>query len=145
MPVDEAALRRVEDRLALRELVDRYACIADDRDYALVDQVFSEDGVLVGPGFELAGRDAIRAGMQGIEQYEATLHCVHNQLVEIDGDDATGETWCVASHLFSAEGQRQKLDWGIRYRDAYRRTAAGWRITRRELRLVWEQEAPLRS
>ena len=47
----------IADRLALRELVDRYALIPDDRNYALIDRVFSEDAVLVGPGFELTGRE----------------------------------------------------------------------------------------
>lgn len=135
----------IADRLALRALVDRYARIPDDRDYALVDEVFAADASLVGPGFTLEGREAIRAGMQAIEQYDATLHCMHNQLVEIDGDRAEGETWCVASHVHAAGGRPVKLDWGIRYRDEYRREAEGWRIVRRQLRVVWEQELPLKG
>ena len=135
----------VADRLALRELVERYARIPDDRDYALVDEIFSEDATLAGPGFELAGREAIRAAMQQIEQYSATLHCVHNHLVEIDADAATGEVWCVANHLHEVDGVPSKLDWGIRYRDAYAREAGSWRIARRELELVWQQDGPLRA
>ena len=133
----------VRDRLALRELVDRYALIPDDRDYALVDRIFSEDAVLVGRGFELRGREQIRKGMRKIERYSATLHCVHNQLVEIDGDEARGTTYCVANHLHEVDGRPFKLDWGIRYRDRYRRGPDGWRIERRELELIWAQELPL--
>lgn len=131
------------DRIALRELVERYARIPDDRDYALVAEIFSADATLAGPGFELQGHDAIRGAMQSIEQYRATLHCVHNHLVEIDGDEARGETWCVANHLHEVNGRPHKLDWGIRYQDRYRRQAEGWRITQRRLRVVWEQDAPL--
>jgi len=137
--------REIADRIALRELVERYARIPDDRNYALVDEVFSSDASLTGPGFALQGHDAIRAAMQAIEQYSATLHCVHNQLVEIDGDTARGETWCVANHLHEVEGRPHKLDWGIRYQDRYRREPDGWRIRQRELRLIWEQHAPLSS
>lgn len=137
-------IQELADRVALRELVERYARIPDDRDYATVDRVFAEDATLLGPGFELRGRDAIRAGMQAIERYSATLHCVHNHLVEIAGDEAEGETWCVANHLHEVDGRPHKLDWGIRYRDRYRRGAEGWRIVWRELRVVWEQEGPLR-
>jgi uncharacterized protein (TIGR02246 family) len=133
----------IADRIALRELVERYARIPDDRDYALVDQVFAPDATLVGPGFELSGRDAIRAAMRAIERYSATLHCVHNHLVEIRGDDAEGEAYCVANHLHEVEGRPYKLDWGIRYQDRYHREPEGWRILRRELRIVWEQNAPL--
>lgn len=136
--------REVADRLELRDLVVRYARIPDDRNYALVDEVFAPDAVLEGPGFKLEGVEQIRQGMQAIETYSATLHSVHNHLVDLAGDEASGETYCVANHLLRKDGRPTKLDWGIRYQDRYRRGAAGWRITRRELRLVWEQELPLR-
>ncbi len=134
---------QLADRLALRELVDRYAQIPDDRDYGLVDDIFTEDATLVGPGFELSGRELIRQGMQAIEQYSATLHSMHGQVVEIHGDEASGDTWCIANHIHEKDGQPHKLDWGIRYKDRYRRDAAGWRIAHRELVLVWSQELPL--
>jgi hypothetical protein len=135
--------REIADRITLRELVERYARIPDDRDYALVDVLFTADATLAGPGFSLQGHEAIRAAMRAIEQYSATLHCVHNQLLEIDADEARGEVWCVANHIHDVEGRPCKLDWGIRYQDRYRREADGWRIAHRELRVVWEQEAPL--
>ncbi len=138
-------LQEIGDRLALRELVDRYASIPDDRDYALVDVTFTEDAVLHAPEFRLEGRDAIREAMRGIERYEATLHCMHHHRVEIDGEDATGEVYCIANHIERTPEGVFKLDWGIRYRDRYRRTASGWRIANRELRRVWEQRAPLSS
>lgn len=133
----------VADRLALRDLVERYARIPDDRDYALVHDVFCADAVLRGPGFELTGQDQIRSGMQSIERYSATHHAVHNQLVNLHGDRAEGDVWCVANHLHERDGLPHKLDWGIRYADRYRRDPAGWRIARRELRIVWSQELPL--
>ena len=137
------SMSELEDRQLLRELVDRYARIPDDRDYALVDVVFTEDATLVGPGFELSGRELIREGMQSIERYSATLHSMHGHLVEVNGDEATGDTWCVANHIHEKDGRPHKLDWGIRYKDRYRRDAAGWRIAHRELVLIWTQELPL--
>jgi hypothetical protein len=83
--------------------------------------------------------------MRGIEQFPVTLHSVHNQFVAIDGDEATGETYCVANHVLEKDGRPCKLDWGIRYQDRFRREPEGWRIARRELRVVWEQELPLKG
>ena len=136
--------REVADRLELRELVCRYAQIPDDRDYGLVDRVFTADATLSGPGFAIEGLEGIREAMQRIEIYSATLHSVHNHRVELAGDEASGETYCVANHLLERDGRPFKLDWGIRYRDRYRRGPEGWRIARRELSVVWEQELPLR-
>jgi hypothetical protein len=133
------------DRMQLRDLVNRYPSIPDDRNYALVEEIFTQDAQLIGPGFSLSGREQIRAGMQAIEQYSATLHCVHNQRVDLDGDRAAGEVYCVANHLHEVEGVPYKLDWGVRYGDRYRREAGVWRIARRELNVVWEQDLPLQQ
>jgi len=99
--------------------------------------------VLVGPRFELVGRDAIVRGLQSVERYRATLHSVTNQLFEIQGDEASGETYCLANHLFERDGERRKLDWGIRYQDHCRRSGGVWRFARRELIVEWEQDLPL--
>lgn len=135
----------IADRLALRELADRYARIVDDRDYALVDRVFTADAELVGPDFRLEGTDAIRQALRGIERYTATQHCMGQQSLELDGDEARGEVYCVAYHVLEAPEGDLRIDWGIRYRDAYRREPAGWRIARRELQIVWRQRQALRA
>ncbi len=135
--------REIADRLALRQLADRYARIPDDRAYALVDQVFTGDAIVIGPGFRLEGLAQIRTGMRTIERYRATQHCMYQQTVEIRGDEAEGEVYCVAHHLFETDGQAQKLDWGIRYQDRYRREASGWRVARRELHIVWKEQRAL--
>jgi uncharacterized protein (TIGR02246 family) len=135
----------VEDRLALRELADRYARAVDRRDWELAARLFTRDCVLVGPGYELAGRDAILAGLRQIDRFSATQHSVHNQLFEIAGDSASGETYCTAHHLFEREGSRRKLSWGIRYQDRCQREEGQWRYQRRELLLDWTQDLPLES
>jgi len=133
----------LEDRQALRDLAYRYARAVDRRDWALAGELFTRDCVLVGPGYELVGRDGILAGLRRIDQFRATQHSVHNQLVEISGDAATGETYCTAHHLYERDGVRRKLSWGIRYQDRCVRDAGSWRYARRELLLDWTQDLPL--
>jgi uncharacterized protein (TIGR02246 family) len=138
-------LRDLTDRQALRDLAARYARIPDDRDYDLVDEVFTSDAQVIGPDFHLEGREQIRAGMRSIERYEATQHTMHQQTVELHGDEGEGEVYCVAYHLLEVDGRAHKLDWGIRYRDRYRREPEGWRLARRELQIVWRQQLPLEA
>jgi hypothetical protein len=130
------------DHHRIRELAYRYARCVDRREYALVGEIFVPEGELVGPGFRVQGLDALEKAVRGIERYEATLHCVHNQSFEIRGDEAEGETYCVANHLYEKQGIAYKLDWGIRYQDRCRREGSGWRFLRRELIVVWEQDLP---
>jgi ketosteroid isomerase-like protein len=133
----------LEDRSALRELAYRYARAVDRRDWELAGRLFTRECVLVGPGYELVGRDAILAGLRQIDRFSATQHSVHNQLVEIAGDRATGETYCTAHHLYDRDGVRRKLSWGIRYQDRCLREQTDWRYERRELLLDWAQDLPL--
>jgi 3-phenylpropionate/cinnamic acid dioxygenase small subunit len=140
------------DQLALRELAYRYARAADRRDYETFRTVFTEDGRVAGfsgvPGesellYEMVGHDAICDGMRGLERYDTTFHFVGNQLVEVDGDTASGETYCVAHHLYDHAGVRMNYTMFIRYQDRYRRTGAGWRIRERLLALDFGRHAPI--
>jgi uncharacterized protein (TIGR02246 family) len=133
----------LEDRLALQELSARYARAVDRRDYAAFAALFAADGVLCGPGYAMKAHGEIEKGIRLIEQYESTQHCVHQQLVEVRGDGATGETYCVARHVYTRDGVRRKLDMGVRYQDEYRREHGAWRFVRRELVLDWTQDLPL--
>jgi hypothetical protein len=133
----------IEDRLALQELSNRYARAVDRRDYAAFVALFAANGVLCGPGYAMTAHAEIERGIRLIEQYEATQHCVHNQLVDVRGDAASGETYCVARHIYERDGVKRKLDMGVRYQDEYRRDRGGWRFTRRELVLDWTQDLPL--
>jgi ketosteroid isomerase-like protein len=122
----------------------RYARAVDRRDWTLAATLFTEDAVLKGARFELIGVQQILRGLATVERYRTTFHAVHNQTLELAGDEAAGETYCVANHLLERDGRSFKLDWGIRYQDHYRRGEGGvWRIARRELIVDWEQELPL--
>jgi uncharacterized protein (TIGR02246 family) len=136
-------LASLEDRLALQDLSARYARAVDRRDYAAFVELFTADGVLCGPGYAMKAQVEIERGIRLIEQYEATQHCVHQQLVDVRGDAASGETYCVARHVYTKDGSKRKLDMGVRYRDEYRREAGAWRFARRELVLDWTQDLPL--
>ena len=137
------ATREPDDRVALRALVDRYAQIVDHRDYAAAGELWAADAELVGRDFHVVGRDRIVRGLRTIERFSATFHAVHGQVVELAGARATGETTCTAQHFFERDEQPRRLDWGIRYGDAYVRESGVWRFARRELRIVWEHEVAM--
>jgi ketosteroid isomerase-like protein len=132
------------DRLAIREVALRYARAVDRRDWALAGTLFTDDAVLESARFRLEGLEQILRGLRTVERYRATFHAVHDQTLELARDEASGETYCTANHLYERDGQTRKLDWGIRYQDRYRRGADGvWRIAQRELIVDWEQDLPL--
>lgn len=130
---------------AIRALACRYAQAVDRRDWAQLATLFTEDAAVEGPGFTLPGRDAILAGMRPLDQYRATQHHVHNQLVTVNGDVASAETYCIANHVYTRAGVDRKLDWGIRYQDSLVLRNGQWLFTRRSLLIDWTQDLPLQA
>ena len=116
--------------------------------------MFTPDGALrifergiEAPVRERLGREAIATAFAGLSRYDVTLHVVANHLVEIDGDTATGETYCLAHHVRTiGEAEQAHLSdylMAIRYLDVYSRTDEGWRIVQRHLQLEFTEERPV--
>ncbi len=82
-------------------------------------------------------------GLRGLEQYEKTLHLVANQLIEIDGDLAKGETYCTAHHIYRREGAAMNHTMAIRYQDRFIRRDDRWWFEERRLAIDWERHAAL--
>ncbi len=143
MAANETPDRR-EDEARLRETAGRYARMMDRMSFDDLPTVFAADGVLSGPGYEMTGHDQLRAGLQSLDQFSATLHGVLNTYFEVDGDAAKGEVYCVANHVHEIDGIPFKLDMGIRYEDDYVRQGDIWVIARRFFNMVWETDTPMR-
>jgi hypothetical protein len=143
------------DRLAIRDLVEGYAFRVDSDDPGSASELFSPDGELrifergrTEPVRERTGREAIAAAMAGLDRYDTTLHVVGNHRVEIDGDAAEGETYCLAHHIHDiegADGDTAPHDYvmHIRYLDRFARTDEGWRIARRHLQVEFTEDRPI--
>jgi len=139
------------DRLALRGLVDAYARFVDRRDTAAVAGLFSPDGRLVshfggegsGPLVH-TGRAGIGAALVGgLARYLATTHVVGGQVLVLDGDRASGETTCLAHHVYLRGDERRMLVLAVRYHDEYVRLGGMWCFAERQLHLDWRDDRPL--
>jgi len=145
-------LHDMADRLAIRRLVDTYAQAVDRRDTDGVAALFSPEGRLVshfgpsalGSPIIRTGRDQIAAALvEGLARYRATTHVVGGQVLEIDGDRASGETTCLAHHVYERQGQQRLLVLAVRYRDELERGGGAWYFAERQLRLDWRDDRPL--
>lgn len=130
------------------DLALKYARAADRRDYALFEQIFTPDIAITGDRdgkefLRMQGREQVVKGMSGLERYEVTQHTVANQLVEWEGDEASGETYCVAHHIYEADGEKRIFTMGIRYQDRFAREQGRWFFRSRHLAVDWERHAPL--
>ncbi len=128
-------------RVALRDLACRYAAAIDQCDMDRLGEVFTEDAELSLPYLQQqhSGRAKIVEVISQVGTFfDRTFHAVHNQLLDVQGNVASGETYCIALHFSARDGGRQRYDMCIRYQDQMRCEQGVWRFLRRELQLDWE-------
>jgi ketosteroid isomerase-like protein len=141
------------NRLAIRELVDAYAHCADRRDADGQKSLFTDDTHFVvymdGQGSEptqtLEGREALTPVFDDLNRYQATMHFNGQSTIALDGDRATGESYCIAHHVFTDGGQRRLMVAWLRYDDAFVKIEGTWLFAERKLYVDWTETRPLNS
>jgi SnoaL-like domain len=139
------------DRLALRELFDAYAHCADTRDaqgqMALftTDACFSVfmDGASSEPTSELEGRETLAPVFDDLNRYEQTMHFNGQSTIVLDGNDATGDSYTIAHHVYTEEGTRLMMVAWLRYLDRFTKIDQTWYIAERQIILEWSETRPL--
>jgi hypothetical protein len=142
LSADEAA-----DRLAIRELVDAYAFCADTRDADGQKALFTDDTRFVvymgGEGSDatddLRGRESLTPVFDNLNTYEVTMHFNGQSSVALAGDQATGETYCLAHHIYAADRERKLMIAALRYRDTFVKAEGTWRFAERRLYVRWTE------
>jgi ketosteroid isomerase-like protein len=140
------------DRLAIRALVDAYAHCADRRDADGQKSLFTEDTHFVvymdGQGSEptqvLDGREALTPVFDDLNRYQATMHFNGQSTIALDGGGATGESYCIAHHLFTEDGERKLMVAWLRYGDTFVRVDGDWLFAERNLYVDWTETRPSR-
>lgn len=137
---------KAQDRLAIRELVDAYAHFADRRDVSAQVALFTPDTHFVvyysesaasEPDLELHRSDDLAPIFEDLARYRATTHFNGQSTVHIDGESATGETYCLAHHV-SVDGDSQTLFVAsIRYYDTFEKVEGTWLFAERKLHVDW--------
>ena len=133
------------NRLAIRELVDAYAHCADRRDAKGQMALFTADTVFevfmdsrsAEPTQTLRGRDALAPVFENLNTYQATTHFNGQSTVEIEGNTAKGESYCIAHHLTVDGEKRTLMVASIRYLDTFSKENGAWLFAERKLMVDW--------
>jgi hypothetical protein len=138
------------DRLAIRELVDAYAYCADRRDAEGQKALFTKDTHFVvymeGQGSEptqvLDGCESLTPVFADLNRYQVTMHFNGQSTVKLEGDRATGMTYCIAHHLFTEDGERKLMIAWLRYGDTFVKLDGAWLFAERNLYVDWAETRP---
>lgn len=131
------SLQEVSDRIEINDLLIRYTKAIDEKDWDLLDRVFTPDAQLdyVSSGGIAGVYGEVKTWLaKALAPFPETLHLIGNSEVELSGDTAKARTAVYNPMFFAqADGGRQHFAVGAYYNDDLVRTRDGWRIAvRRE-------------
>jgi ketosteroid isomerase-like protein len=141
----------LEAKSALKALVDTFSNLADEN--RIPDQM-----LLLTPdtNVQVYMGDELMVDISGIQQIEETFtafaanmkrsfHMNGQQVVEIDGDSATGISYCQVKHVSEEDGREVITDSSVRYHDEYIRQDGRWYINTRIARFTVIDKRTLQS
>lgn len=142
-----------ETRLALADLVHRYAALVDDRRFDDVVDLFTEDATLSLPNppeslepTELhRGRAEIGDAVAAVAAVTRTQHAIVGEVYTTGSSgEAHGRIACIAHHWSVRDEQVTDIAWHLRYDDEYVRSAGEWLFHSRALSIDAIEKRPAR-
>jgi hypothetical protein len=140
------------DRLAVRELVESYACCADRRDAKGQMALFTSDTHFVvymnakdpTPTQELHSREELAPVFADLNRYSATMHFLgQTTILTLTNERATGETYCMPHHLTIDGKTRRLMVAALRYTDTFVKMDGAWLFAERKLYVDWLEQREL--
>jgi hypothetical protein len=134
------------DTEQLRSLAVAYASGVDQRNAERILSAFHPDAVftIYGPASateptgRMNGHGDIQRIAERIAVYVKTFHLLGQSRYDVNGSEATGETYCEAHHIDLRGDRPMDRVMFIRYQDTYRRGEDNaWRIATRTLLTDW--------
>lgn len=126
----------MEDRLAIRELIERFCAAVIRIDTARFAGTFAEDGVWILPSVPAGtkGRDRIREVFAEKLAYVEHIHMAgFPDELAFDGDRATGKTYC--RELIYTKDGGQKVLIGC-FHDVYVKASGEWLFQSRDYEVI---------
>ena len=133
----------IEDILALKKLVDTFSNLPDVKDVKSQMDLFTDDAEVIS---KTATQTFYSKGKKEIEKvfadylalFDIVYHLNGQQTVEINGDHATGISYCFVTLI----GDGKKNQSGVRYNDTYVKKNGKWLIKKRESNFMFTSVDP---
>jgi len=145
----EERLKEIEDRMALKALVDEFSILADKKDISNQLLLFTENAKVEtmnnGKAVSaLAGHKQIgEAFTNFLSLFEVVYHINGQQTVNIIGDKASGISYCEVTLIGEQNGKKMKTKMGVHYKDEYVKQNGKWLIANRQSTFAWRDVQPL--
>ncbi len=131
----EARIQRIDDRMAIEQLLMEYGRAVDNRDFAAFAALFTEDGEWKGAQGSYRGRQEIQKSMEKMFTAAAAdipqgknFHLLTNVIIDLQGDHATASSKFI---FYKMNGAKPEAEVAGRYEDRLVRVGGLWKFEQR--------------
>jgi hypothetical protein len=132
----------LSDRLEIQHVLMNYFRGVDRFDRDLVRGLFFDDAHLTYRTHDGSVDGLVDSVLPHVhDRYERTMHNAGTVIIDLEGDSARTETYCIAYHMGNHESQADAeflVVWS-RYLDRFERRNGEWRIARRFVVYEWRR------
>lgn len=130
----EERVSLIEDREEIRSLRHKFHHFVNEGLAHRFGEVYTDDAIVEFDDFmEQRGLDNIIAAATQLSQQVFVRQFLHNHEITLNGDEGTG--YCYLDARYAANGESMIV--AARYDDEYRRTPAGWRISKVRVNIIF--------
>ena len=122
----------MSDRLAIRELVERWAVWRDAGDWERFRTVWHDDGRMMATWFQGPADDFIRVSREGFERGVSILHFLGGTAIDVAGDRAIAQTKMTISQRASVDTVLCDVVCTGRFYDFLERRDGAWGLVLRQ-------------
>ncbi len=140
-------LKELSDRIALKELIDKVSILADKKDFENQVLLFSEDaisetyadGILI---LKLKSHEEMKTTFTDfLKDFETVNHFNGQQVVTINGNTATGTSYCLITLVGMENSIKVKSKIIAVYKDNYVFENERWLIAKRIGNFEWQEKS----
>ncbi len=122
----------MEERLAIRELVENWAVWRDAGDWERFRNVWHDDGRMMATWFQGSADEFIRVSRDGWDKGVSILHFLGGSAIDVAGDRAISQTKMTISQRASVDGELCDVVCTGRFYDFLEKRAERWGLVLRQ-------------
>lgn len=142
----EQRLALIEDKMAIKEVVDVFSNLADTKEIDEQVMLFTEDGIVESisngqSSSRLVGREQLK---QAFSSFLANFHTVYHQngqqsIEELTENTAMAISYCRVILVGEQDGKQMKTTLYTRYMDEFVKMDGKWLIKHRKSNFMWRE------
>ena len=140
-------ITELEDRVAIKNVVDTFSILADTKEIDKQVLLFTEDAEVGsrtnGQSMVIKGRDQLKQAFSGfLANFHTVYHQNGQQTISLNGDRAEAVSYCRVILVGKQNDKEMKTTFYVVYKDSFVKQNGKWLIKHRFSDFVWTETTP---